>query len=590
MDEFRPFADIRRSVHNVLCIVSLHRWAFFVPACLVASAAFVLSLYYPRLYSATTTFERRHDPIFFDLPLSAGAAASFNYFRSTMHTDMTSLPTMVEVADNLGLTKTMSRNPDATFTEESVRQRNALARSLGGRLTIGRNSPNEQLDIIGITYTGPDPSIGKRLVEEVKRVYIRRATAWMREFLEKQRDYFGQQSEEALEELKQAQREETKLRLEHPHVNPGDPGAISTRLSQLEIEKRELLRRRREHEAELFAQQQMLAVLEPFAEPGPSAGNGHHESDENLRSPEILRLRDQQQEVQKEIQRLRATRGMTDEHPEIKDLLQKSRQCQSAVDLERQRLQQALAERGHEQPAEATRIPLVTSPWHGERARLLVQIDAEKDKLADLDGSLQSNELATADLQKAKDNLYENQEEFNEVLAKVSQARQRAAQIQNTVMTIEPAIHALSQERLMQFSEGQSARSSSIPVSPKAQTVVLLAALAGLAAGVICVILGEILDHVYRTSTQVARSLGVPILEAIDEIITAPDRRSLLIRRAVVTPLIIISLTAATGLSGSMAYVSLQRPWRYQQLQRIPQAAARFFGFAPESGDKIREP
>jgi uncharacterized protein involved in exopolysaccharide biosynthesis len=590
MDEHRPFADVRRAIHGVLSVLSLHRWAFFVPGCLVTSVAFVLSLYYPRMYSATTTFERRHDPIFFDLPLSAGAAASFNYFRTTMHSDLTSPATMTEVVDNLGLTKNYARNPDESFTEDSLRSRNALARSVGSRLTIGRTSPNEQLDIIGITYTGPDPTIGKRLVEEVRRVYTRRVALWMREFLERQRDYFAQQAQEAMEELKQAQREETKLRMDNPYVNPSDPGAISTRLSQLEIERREMHRRRREREAELFALQQMAAMLEPHADSGSAAPLP---APGELESPEIRRMRDQQHELNKEAQRLRSTRGMTDEHPEMKELQAKNRQLESAVEQLRERLRQHGTDEEGARASGPLPIPMaIPSPLQGERARLAAQIDAENEKIADLDAGLQSNELAAAELQRAKDQLYENQDAFHDVLAKVNQAKQRSAQLDSTVMSIEPAINALSQERLMQFSEGQSARGSSIPVSPKAQTIVLLALLAGLAAGALCVILAEVLDHVYRSSSQVARSLGLPILEAIDEIITVQDRRRLLIRRAVVAPLVIVSLLATTGLSGSMAYVSLQRPWRYQQLQRIPQAAARLFGLtehAPADA-RTREP
>ena len=74
-DEDRPFADIRRTIHDVLRLLSLHRWAFFVPFSVVACAVFILSLYYPRTYRASSSFERRNDPVMMNL-------ASNEYFKS----------------------------------------------------------------------------------------------------------------------------------------------------------------------------------------------------------------------------------------------------------------------------------------------------------------------------------------------------------------------------------------------------------------------------------------------------------------------------------------------------------------------------
>ena len=101
--------------------------------------------------------------------------------------------------------------------------------------------------------------------------------------------------------------------------------------------------------------------------------------------------------------------------------------------------------------------------------------------------------------------------------------------------------------------------------------------LAGLAAGAVFVVLGEVLDHAYRNSTQVIRSLGLPILDAIDEIITSQDRRRLLVKRAVMTPLVVAACLGLVVISGSMAYLSLHRPSTYQRIQHIPQDAMHLF-------------
>ncbi len=583
IDEDRPFAEIRKTLHDALRMLSLHRWAFFIPFSIVTCAVFVLSLYYPRTYRATTSFERRNDPVMTNLPISAGAA-SFKYFRNTIVQDLTSIECMSEVAENLGLTKDFERNPDGTMTGASIQRRNALARSLASGLKVSTVSPSEQIDIIRITYTGPDPTIGRKLVDEVKHTYGRRTMVWIHNFLTSQRDYFEREAQEARAEVKKTQREETRLRLENPHVDPTNPGAISLKLAQLEMERRELQLRQREYEAELSALQQLLAATEPpvASEPGP-ADEGEAPGNEVYLSPQAHQLSGQVREVDQKIVELRTTRGMTDLHPEIQKLLVRHRWLQD--ELEHQRaIDHTAAVTNGSLDTMAMLSPtavLAGQPYNGDRARLLVQIAAQKAKLKDIEISMQTNELATNQLRQAKREVYDKQEEFAEITGLVAQAKQKQRRLETTLTSIEPAIKAIEQDRLLQFSEGQPARGSSIPISPKSQTIVLLSLLAGLATGVVFVVLAEVFDHVYRASGQVARSLGLPLLESIDEIITAKDRRYLFLRRAVVTPLIVTCLVGLTGFVGSMAYLSIEQPWTYQKIRKIPQAAVRLFADQP---------
>lgn len=570
IDEGRPFAEIRRNLHSILGVLSLHRWAFFVPFCLVSSIAFLVSLSYPRLYSASTSFERRNDPILFDLPLSAGAHASFDYFRSTMHADLTSVTTMAEVVDNLGLTKEFPRVDDGNLTPDGIRARTSLARSLGSTLSVNRSSPSNQIDIIHVTYKGPDPTIGRRLVEEVKRVYIRRTMAWMQEFLERQQDYFLRESASALEELQAAQREYAKYLLEHPYAALTDPTLIATRLTQLESEKRELMLRRREYEAELEAEKQMLAAL--GSEPPVPSSMAADDGPTPLLTPAALRLRRQLDEIEQELETLRTTRGMTDHHPKIRELL--ARADQLRADLDRQF---APAD-GEPKPARVRWGPLDAplTAWQSERARIQARITAQTSKIAEINIGLRSTEDSLGALLKAKEGVFDNQDECADLNSRVSKARQRHNKLESVLLAIEPAIKALSQDRLMQFIDGQPARGSSIPISPKANTIVLLALLVGAAAGALVVVLAEVLDHVYRSSGQVVRSLGLPVLEAIDEIITVQDRRRLLVRRMVLTPLAVLVLLGSLGMTGSMAYFSIERPWMYQRMTSVPRKMASF--------------
>lgn len=569
---------MRRVLHDGFRLLALHRWVFFVPFCLVACGAFIASLYYPRTYSAMTHFEVRNDPVMSDLPLSAGVA-SFKFFRNTMVRDLTSAECMAEVVEELGLLKDAERDENGALTRESARRRDALARTYGAHLNVTSTSPSELIDIVRINYTGPDPTIGRSLVDAVKKTYIRRTRAWIKEFLVSQRDYFLGESEEAAEEVLKAQRSETQLRLDNPHINPSDPGSISARIAQLEMERRELQLRRRECEGEITAQRQLLVSIEPSAPMfgGPSAPRV---SVDEYVSPAAIQILGRMRDIDARVTKLRESRGMTDQHPEIREMLEERTELEQSLVTQRDADQQASSLEGppiDTRPESWMQVASSMNAYQGERTRVAVQISALTEKLHDIDAGLTTNEMTLQELEKAKTELYGKQEEFAAVTAQVGKAKQRYAQIGSTLSTIEPAIKAAEQDRLLQFSEGTPAHGSVMPISPKAPTIVLIAVVAGCIAGVLFVILAEVLDHVFRSSGQVGRSLGLPILEAIDEIVTGNDKRRLLVKRAVVSPMLIIVFVACTGLSGSMAYLSITRPWTYQRIRNIPNAALNLF-------------
>lgn len=577
-EEDRPFAEIRRAFHDALRILFLHRWAFFIPFCTVTCVAFILSLYYPRQYRAQTTFERRNDPVMTNLPL-AGGAATFKHFRNTIQRDLTSTECLEEVVDRLGWMRDATRDESGALTPTSARKRTSLAQALFPLLSVTVTSPTEELDIVTITYTGPDPTIGVRLVDEIKHTYVRRTMAWIHDYLISQRDYFQRELDLAATELGQAQRRETALRLENPLVDPGNPAALSMELTQREMERRELQLRQREYQAELASLEQLLIGLSPVALDGPPAPALGQTGHAGAINPQVVRLKSEMARIDAEMATLQDSRGMTDLHPEIQKLLDRRRIVAASLETAKDHPGESVAA----VPAPLLALPAATDPAFGpepetaEQARIASQIAAVRSKAKDVEISLEANQLALDRYTQAKRAVYDKQEEFNEVLNAVGQARQRYQQVQTTLANIAPAITAVEQDRLLQFSADQPARGSSIPVSPSAGTVVLMALLAGAAAGIVFVVLAEILDGVFRSSAQVAKSLGLPMLESIDEIVTGRDRRAQFFRRAVLSPLAIVCFLGLAGLTGSMAYLSIQQPWTYQRIRGLPKAAINLF-------------
>lgn len=569
-------------------MLSLHRWVFFIPMCIVTSSAFVLSLYYPRTYAATTSFERQNDPILADLRMSQGAA-TFKLFRTTTSQDLTSVACISEVVDNIGLTKDFERNEDGTLTKSSRKRRASLAASLASRISITTRSPNEHIDRIKITYTGPDPKIGKILLNEVKKTYIQRTMKWIQKHLEGLRDYYKAETDLTLAALREAERDQTRLRLAHPYINPQNPESITTKLAQLQITQNEWERRRREYASNLDAHRQLLASVESQLATGSIRidREGEDQRQEYV-SIESHRLVGKIQDIDKEIRVLRSTRGMTTAHPEIQALVAARRACVHDLDKQHQQDQSAEANRSVDTVAPRAFVSVGASinPLQIDRARALVQLAAEEAKISECDIYLESTRQEIEQLADAKNRIFELQEEYADVTARVSKARRHHNEMAGILGKIEPAIRVNQQGKLLHWSPGLPAAGSATPVNPKSRTVFLLALLAGAAAGIVFVVLAEILDHVYRSSSQVARSLGLPLLEAIDEIVTVRDRRRLLIHRTVITPFLVLVCLGIVSATGSMAYLSIERPQTYERIQRIPRAAIDLLAGGAPAGHK----
>ncbi len=570
----RPFSEIRKNLNGLLRLVTLHRWAFLLPFSFVSCIAFILSLYYPRSYRAMTTFERRNDPVMVNLPMEGGLA-SFKYFKATMERDITSLPCMRTVVDNLGMTKDLERDKEGKFTNLASKQRDSMARSLGSRITASSVKRGIGIDLVKIVYNGPDPSIGRKLVDEVRRTYCALTMEWLLADLTKQRTYFQHEEKTARENLKKAQRAEMLMRLQNPHADPINPGMVTLRLAQLEMERRELLLRKREYVADLAMLQQTLATLnddydiEANANTNEGTGDGAQSFD-----PWAIHIERLLATMDDKIKESMSQRGLTEQHPDVK-----------AMFAERAQIVQAGANgpprdfqpQAVELPGASPESGMTTREVYWERNRILVRVSAQESRIKDIQISLGTNDLAIKQMEHAKSELMRTEELYSDRLAVLSRAQAEVKKIVDVLVTIDPAIKAVRENRLLQFSKNTRPSGSYLPVAPRAQVIVLLALLAGLITGTIFVVLAEIFDNVFRSSSQVAKTLGLTMLESIDEIVTTDDRRRLFVRRMVVSPLIVTGCLGLTVLSGSMAYLSLERPADYQRIAKIPHAVMNLF-------------
>lgn len=565
----RPFHELRKAVHNGLAIISLRRWLFFFPFCIVAAATFITSLNYPRTYTATTRFERRDDPILIDLPTTEGIG-SFAYFRQTLERDIVAPAAMTKAVIKLGLIDQSDRGPDGELSPDARARAEALGRSLIGSISVSSKERTQHLDLVEIRYTGPDPDLGVKLVDALRSIYVEDTRTRIREVLEGKKTWYTKRLDDATAHLTATQKQLSLLRLENPYIDPHNPSTVADRLEDLQRERRDLELRLKTAAIdmsglqELYRSTQMRIAVgaRDGAEPGPGL----------LFSAEAVRIATAIKSIDDQIEKLKLERGMLDKHPEIVQLRAERARLEERLFTQRRADDQVASN----QPIETADPQLVEHDdpiliqWRQENDRIKNQIDTLEQHTREFETRLAATIEKIDKLTVAKDRVLDQQETFARLIGEIDLATAECNGYRDVLGRIEPILAANEQGRAVTFTEEQAARGSHVPVSPQTRTIMIVALLLGCSAGIAFVILAEVIDHVFRNSQQVARSVGLTILETIDVIVTSADRRRSLIRRVVLAPAAITLGLSLLIASAGIAYLSVEHPNRYESLRKLP--------------------
>jgi len=567
-------------VGEVLRILVLRRWVFFIPFCLATTAAFIASQYVPRAYEAETVFEQANDPVSVDLPPEL-KITTFDYFLATLREDVRSNEVMGPVVDELGLTKNLPRKPDGTLTAEGLAAREKIGRSLASRVWVHCRRKTGFRYVIRLRYTGADPEVMNRLLNLMKEGYIRLVRRRVTEKLIDAQQWYAARAQEKRAVLDEIDKKLITLKIAHPGVDPTNAEAIAFQLASLRSQLAELQRTRARLGSEMASRKEFLAKAR--GQSSAETKDDHHRFP--VLSAEAARLEAAIAACETRITDLKTIRGMTNLHPEIID--ERKLQERYRRELQAELESSAVSQPGD--PAIAAVKSFVAGPVQGVWLPAYAKVEMELASLVE-----QQEQVA-----EESERVESRVGEFVRLQGKVADCRQETGRIQEEyerawreyetyqglVDKCNQSLAVASEDRGIIFTNVTPPEGSAVPISPLAKTVLLLSLLAGLATGTVFVVIAELFDRRFRTSSQVAQALGVPILENIDEIVTAADRRGRFLRRAVFSPAIACLLLGIMGISGGLSYLSLHNPTTFERIMSLPKSA---WASIAESTDESR--
>lgn len=576
--EDRPFSELRRTFHKALDVITLRWWVFFIVFCLVTTTVFVGSLYIHPTFAASVRFERKDDPVLLSLPTSPGTG-SFDYFRQTLERDIISVEYMTDVLETLGLARGLERDESGALTSTAQAHLEGLCRHYASFLRVATKERAAHLDLFEVSYSGPDLELGLKLVEEVKNTYIRRTGQLILRFLEEQQTYFNGHLQKTMLALDEVRKEQGEISAKNPLIDPTNPASIARIIEEQRREIRELQLQREQLQIQLSAQQQLQLQNElKLQATAEKLGYASGLSAQQPLSQAMARLLERIQEIDGQIEQLRLEKGMRLAHPAIQELLGRRHQLELAMaDQQEMDAESLEAAQSAPSPQDFEIADPLLLTWKQENDRVRVAIGTFEQQINAVDARIKVAEDSIEIYREAQKEVYKNQSEYARIASHIGLLNGEAEKYRRSLADIAPVIKAYESGNAVKFDGDLKATGSRIPVSPKANVVVLMALAIGGAVAFVCVILAEVVDHVYRSSHQIARTLGLTILEGIDVIITSVDRRRYVLRRLLVSPVVTLVGLAMVLTSAAAAYFRLHEPVYYQRMMDIPGAMIDLF-------------
>lgn len=567
--------ELRQTVSEVARILSVRRWTFFIPFCVLTTAAFLLSLQMPRRYVVSTVFGRKNDPVLMNLP-EAQRAGNYEAFRKSLSQDVINTAMLTDVVKRTVLANTA--NGDAEDAQPSSQSLDRRARSMASRIASGLeivlHERSQYLDIIEIKYSSSEPENMAVVLDEIRETYIRNTRKKFIELLRQTRDWFEEQRAERQALVDALEEDLIEFKSAHHGLNPLNPDGTFAQLNSARSQFVGLQRKQKDLETRLAGRRELAGATAdsprsslpsiPAVVPGivpikPSA--------------KTRRTANELRQAGAKIQELQATRGMTERHPEIVVLRRKE-----------QLLERSL-ERSHSEDARNTNVngpprgllyDVDTEPendtWTAVRSEAETEVRILENLLADNRQELDSLEATILDYEMMQKDALEHRREFSTRRAEVARAAQQLILYQTNADQVGRVLNAESSQRGILFENIKSASGSAVPVSPRTSMVLLLSLLVGLGGSAIAVLLRELFDRTVRTRVQITRALGLPILESIDEIISVATQRRRRFQRFAMVPMVTSGFVMMVMVSGSVAYLSLQNKALYERVLAVPRS------------------
>lgn len=548
IDEF-SVSDIRYTLSEVWRVVTNRRWHFVIPFFAVATVAFVASFWAPRTYTATTIIKREHDPVLASM-MGKSWTEPYAEIRQRMSTEIASPSLVTDALSELGLIDPSVEAMTAVAGATSPLPTGLVSMvSKGLSVEAIESSPNR--DVVRVSLSMSDPRRLADILSACRDEYVQVAKKRSSRVLSDAQRFFTAESERCRSILAGLEKQIIEMETTYPGIDPSTTDPTQAEQTALVVERLELGRRQDEL---LVERAKVLAFIEGGCIDGLALPFGRSN---NIANPRIPELEAELARLQQELYESRTIRLMTEEHPTVIRLV-KTIETKEAE----------LASSPIMVPAPGTE-PSLADVGATEADRAQARIEEIDHEVLTITGRLAEINQLTAAIDRRRIATADHRENYLKLRQQSEQLREELNGWQANIGPIGHILAVESSNRGIHFTTMQDAILSAKPTSPNGTMLVAICLAIGAGIGALVVLITELMDRSFQTVRQLNSTLGIPVIESIDEIVSEAARRRLILRRFVMMPGLTAVLGLLMSLAGSMAYMSLEFPSGYEQMRRM---------------------
>ena len=524
----------------------LRRWRLFIlGASLSATAAMLGSVYMPVKYTGTAVFERRSDPAAEQISRNMGDSAGFEPWKLTLQHELAGYRAVELAVEEMGMTQGMPHGPDGQLTLPGQMAKQQLILELMEQLNVKWEVRSERVDLLSVSFTDRDPILAERMPNTVVRNYISWVSEKIIETLDASREFRAKRLANCRGQLEELTAQRLKFETKHAGMLPDSAGSLQERIQRTSGDIDVL--RRQQTMAEL-----KLARLEALTG-SDNTSTDHPREIIKGPNPELQRLQEQLRSYQEALDAALTLEHMTEQHPTVQTLRAKIAQ---------------LEERIKETPEEAV-LQTIYGADPGSRD-LAAQLAAAQSEVDMTKGELERLENRLAIYQNLMDNFGPVRQEYLQIVQKQDALQAEADLLQRSLTDVEMALAGEVAKRRTHLNTVLVAQKQFHPSFPTLKFVLVAAIGGGLVFGAGLVLLANSLDRSVSTAVGAEEHFAVPILGAIDEIVTPGQVAARRFKRWVVTPIASGIILLTIGISTLNVVLWLRYPEQYKDWKASP--------------------
>ncbi|MEK6644627.1 MAG: hypothetical protein AABZ08_12040 [Planctomycetota bacterium] len=550
-DEF-SVTDIRHTLGEVWRVVRDRRWFFLLPFLGVSTVALIASLWVPRQWTVSTIIRREHDPVLASM-MGRSWTEPYTEIRQRMAGEVADPETIEKVLAGIGLPHGVEQFSNGELAPSGRSARKMLVSEIAAGLAVKQIETSPNRDVVLIRLTMSDPLVAPEALRALRDEYIRKAQKRTTEILRSVEKFFQGESNRCREQLADFQKKLMEFDVAYPGINPDSTDPSKTEQSDLLVENAQFGRQieelqQAEHDLETARLAAEAALTSMTVAPEPE------ETEEP--NPEFAALTGEVERLQKDIVEARTQKGMTDLHPLVQRM---------TASLESK---QELLERT---PAVIKKAVIaIAVPGPTPLQRIQNQSKELNAKLVTIQNRVKLNHEKLARIERSRAAMMDQREPYAKLKDKVTRANEELATWQANLGPLKHILTLEDSNRGIHFATVRDVDAAVRPSAPDPRVALGICLAIGGAFGAVVVLLAELLDRSFRTAQSLTTTLGVPLIESIDEILTASTRKRRILQRLIVMPTLAMAMSFVMLVAGAMAFMSIDNPGDYDAFKKSP--------------------